>query len=178
MLSSFQPTRTSARPVWLGSQSWLSWYGYGSSDVVVWQRILGWIPISQWFDTFSLLAVRFYSWSRQGSAFSLLCTPTPSWWSSVLRRGIRVMGGGLINTGRATMSFLIWVNMWSNVSSHMKVFGPFNSLKNGFAFSANFGRKRENAANLSFNCCTSFRQVGLLMLNMASHLSKFASMPL
>jgi len=84
----------------------------------------------------------------------------------------------LVNTGRIEMSFLIWVNMCSHVSSHRNAFAPFSRLKNGFDFSASFVRKRERAANFPFNYCTFFRQVGLLIANIASHLSGFASMPL
>jgi len=64
------------------------------------------------------------------------------------------------------------------VLAQRKTFAPFNNLKNDFTFSARFGKKQENVASLPFNCCTFYNQVGLLMLNIASHLSGFASMPL
>ena len=60
--------------------------------------------------------------------------------------------GGPINIGSTDKSLLMLMNMSSQASSHVKVLAPFRSLKNGFAFSASLGRKRERATNFPFNC--------------------------
>jgi len=57
-----------------------------------------------------------------------------------------VCNGGLTRIGKADRSFLICWSTLSHVAFHSKVLAPLSNLKNGFTFSASFGRNLDNAS--------------------------------
>jgi len=82
-------------------------------------------------------------------------------------------GGGLTNMGREEISLFMFVNIVFHSSFPLKTSVPFNNLNNDLDFSTSFDKNGERAANFSLRCCTSFKQLKLLMVVMTSHLSLF-----
>ena len=84
----------------------------------------------------------------------------------------------LTNIGRAARFCLSFWNISSHDSFYSNCCAPFNNVYKGLAFSASFGRNLERVASLLFSLCTSFNELGLVILRIASHLSGLASIPL
>ena len=69
-------------------------------------------------------------------------------------------------------------NVCSHCSFHLKACAFLNSFIIGFDLSTSIGKNLAKAVSLPINLLTSFKFIGLLMFKIASHLSRYASMPM